>query len=81
MGARCKLLELNHRGEIKYVGPIPEIGEGYFIGIKLDEPFGKNNGSVKGKSYFECAEGYGLFVRPNKVEQGNFPELDLDDEI
>ena len=75
------MLEMNHRGEIKYIGKIAELGEGYFVGIKLDEPFGKNSGSVKGVKYFECAESYGLFVRPNKIEEGDFPELDLDDEI
>jgi len=26
------------------VGMIPELGEGWWIGIQLDEPFGKNNG-------------------------------------
>ena len=81
VGGRCRLLEINHRGEIKYIGKIAELGEGYFVGIKLDEPFGKNSGSVKGVKYFECAESYGLFVRPNKIEEGDFPELDLDDEI
>ncbi len=81
VGSRCKLIDLNHRGQIKYIGKIPELGEGFFIGVKLDEPFGKNNGSIKGGKYFECGDNYGLFVRPNKVEEGDYPELDLDDEI
>mmetsp|Transcript_17498 Transcript_17498/g.15359 ORF Transcript_17498/g.15359 Transcript_17498/m.15359 type:complete len:92 (+) Transcript_17498:535-810(+) len=81
-GARCQLKEAGQaRGEVKYIGQIPEIGEGWFIGVKLDEPFGKNNGSAKGTQYFECMDKYGVFVRPDKVEQGDFPELDLDDEI
>jgi tubulin-folding cofactor B len=31
--------------------------------------------------FFKCGKNYGVFVRPNKVEMGDFPELDLDDEI
>lgn len=42
---RCQLVELKRRGEIKYVGMVPELGEGYFLGVKLDEPFMNNDGS------------------------------------
>ncbi len=72
---------------------IPELGEGWWIGIKLDEPFGKNDGKyqkwytsnefldrAKGVKYFDCFANYGIFVRPNKAIMGDFPELGLDDE-
>jgi len=36
---------------------------------------------VKGIVYFDCPDNYGIFARPNKVQAGDFPELDLDDEI
>jgi len=39
------------------------------------------NGSFKGVWYFSCQNAYGTFQRPEKVEIGDFPELDLDDEI
>ena len=26
-------------------------------------------------------ENFGLFLRPNKIEVGDYPELDIDDEI
>ena len=33
------------------------------IGIELDNPVGKNNGTVKGVSYFECEPKKGLLIR------------------
>jgi tubulin-folding cofactor B len=81
IGKRCQLLQPGKpRGEIAYVGPAPEVSEGWFVGVKLDEPFGNSNGTVKGTQYFECLDNYGSFLRPDKVEQGNFPELDFDSE-
>jgi tubulin-specific chaperone B len=66
------------RGTIRYIGPVPEIpgGGGPWIGIELDEPTGKNDGSVAGKRYFQCGEKCGVFVRPERVEVGEFPVLD-----
>ncbi len=45
INSRCKLLEMGHRGQVLYIGRVPEVGPGYFLGIKLDEPYGKNDGS------------------------------------
>ncbi|KAL8996666.1 MAG: hypothetical protein Q9169_003890 [Polycauliona sp. 2 TL-2023] len=85
VGARCVLSpSTTRRGTIAYVGLIPEIpGIGPWIGVKLDEPAGKNDGTVAGKRYFECGPQYGVFVRPERVEIGDWKELGLeeDDEL
>ena len=84
MGHRCKVSPGEKRGEVKYVGKIDGLPLGYWVGVHFDEPVGKNDGSVKGQRIFECPPNHGAFVRPDKVEVGDFPELDLlgsDDEI
>jgi len=77
-GKRCRVGgEDVRRGTVKYVGEIPEIpgSKGIWVGVALDEPVGKNNGSIGGTRYFDCGEKCGVFVRPERVEVGDFPVL------
>ena len=37
---------------------------GDWVGVELEDASGKNDGAVQGRRYFECASGYGMFVRP-----------------
>lgn len=53
----------NGTGTVRFVGTT-SFAAGKWIGVELDGPTGKNNGSVQGKSYFSCRNGYGVFVRP-----------------
>ncbi|KAF2423178.1 hypothetical protein EJ08DRAFT_456075 [Tothia fuscella] len=80
LNSRCHLFPSHddRRGTIAYIGPVPQIpgGLGPWIGIRLDEPAGKNDGSVAGVRYFECASKCGVFVRPERVEVGDYPVLD-----
>ncbi|CAK4032664.1 Cell polarity alp11 [Lecanosticta acicola] len=78
-GMRCRLLpESDHRrGTVQYIGDVPDIpGVGAWVGVALDEPTGKNDGSVKDRRYFECQPNFGVFVRAERVEMGDFPVLD-----
>jgi tubulin-folding cofactor B len=89
VGKRCRVGgEDEKRGEVMYVGDVEEIpgGAGKWIGIKLDEPVGRNDGSLGGKRYWgkESDSGgakHGVFVRPERVEVGDWPVLDDLDEM
>eukprot|EP00729_Bicosta_minor_P027717 gene27717-34060_t len=77
VGNRCECSKGGKkRGEVMYVGQ-PEFAAGWWIGIKYDEPLGKNDGTAKGKRYFECMQGFGHFVRPADVEVGDYPEEEI----
>ncbi|KAM3930262.1 kinesin-like protein KIF13B isoform 1-T1 [Leptodactylus fuscus] len=58
----------NKNGIVRYVGPA-DFQEGMWVGVELDLPAGKNDGSVGGKQYFKCNPGYGVLVRPNRVKK------------
>ena len=61
--------ELPRRGELMYLGKLPEVGDGIWAGLKLDEPAGKNDGSVKGTRYFACDDKYGSFVPVRRLQR------------
>lgn len=51
-------------GTVRYIGPT-EFAPGTWVGVELEEPKGKNDGSVQGTEYFKCKRNgnYGVFVR------------------
>ncbi|KAG2174405.1 hypothetical protein INT43_004428 [Umbelopsis isabellina] len=88
LGDRCEVqlgddAELRKRGCVRFIGTTT-FQPGVWIGVEYDEPLGKHNGTVQGVEYFKCRPKHGAFVRPTKVEVGDFPEEDLfdtDDEL
>lgn len=63
--SRCEVEKLG-KGEILFVGQT-SFSPGVWVGVELDEMNGKNDGTVQGKRYFDCQDGYGVFARPGKV--------------
>ncbi|RVD80635.1 uncharacterized protein DFL_008529 [Arthrobotrys flagrans] len=83
VGERCIVgeIEAGRRGEVAYVGLVEKIPQGgIWVGVRLDEPTGKNDGSIDGVRFFEAGSNHGTFVRPNRVTVGDFPPKSLDDE-
>ncbi|KAF2732061.1 hypothetical protein EJ04DRAFT_578682 [Polyplosphaeria fusca] len=56
------------RAIIRYIGDI-HVSDGQFLGVELATPAGKNDGSVKGERYFQCAPQHGLFMRAAGVSR------------
>ncbi|VDK84376.1 unnamed protein product [Litomosoides sigmodontis] len=54
------------RGVVGFYGET-EFAEGIWVGVNLDEPNGKHDGTVKGVRYFECEPNHGIFLKANQV--------------
>jgi len=62
-------------GTVRFVGST-DFAKGLWLGVELEMKAGKNDGSVQGKTYFECEPEYGLFLRPSAVEKIEKDNLD-----
>lgn len=73
------------RGWVRFVGEVEEIpGGGWWVGVELDEPVGRNDGRAPGgRRYFDVLGGEGgdkgkrgVFVRPERCRVGDWEVLD-----
>nr|XP_020443779.1 CAP-Gly domain-containing linker protein 1-like isoform X2 [Monopterus albus] len=66
----------NKPGYVQFIGGT-QFAPGQWAGIVLDEPIGKNDGSVAGVRYFQCEDGRGIFTRPSKLFRTALPEKEV----
>lgn len=60
------LVSGHRRGTIRFAGEA-EFASGFWFGVELDKPQGKNDGSVNGVQYFTCSPGHGVFAPPHRL--------------
>jgi len=65
----------NVTGTVRYVGPT-HFEKGVWFGVELDEPAGKNNGSVKKQFYFQSNANCGIFVHHKRLIPLKDPNAD-----
>ena len=68
------LLDKFYGATIKHFGPVT-FASGNWAGLLLDEPKGKNNGTVAGKRYFESPPKHGIFTKQSRISKQ--PEVGL----
>ncbi|XP_065118927.1 CAP-Gly domain-containing linker protein 1 isoform X2 [Paramisgurnus dabryanus] len=69
----------NKPGQVQFIGGT-QFAPGQWAGIVLDEPIGKNDGSVSGIRYFHCEDLRGIFTRPSKLSRTPVAERDANGE-
>ncbi|KAM6280384.1 CAP-Gly domain-containing linker protein 4 isoform 2-T7 [Porphyrio hochstetteri] len=55
-------------GTVRFCGTT-KFAPGFWCGIELDKPHGKNDGSVGGVQYFSCLPRHGIFAPPSRVQR------------
>ncbi|KAI5697226.1 hypothetical protein M8J75_007044 [Diaphorina citri] len=55
-------------GVLRFKGTT-QFAQGEWCGVELDEPIGKNDGTVEGIRYFQCEPRFGLFAPVHKVSK------------
>ncbi|XP_071054782.1 kinesin-like protein KIF13A isoform X3 [Onthophagus taurus] len=66
VGESILIRPYNSSGVVAYIGET-EFANGTWVGVELDAPKGKNDGTVQGVKYFTCKPKHGMFVRADKL--------------
>ncbi|XP_069015328.1 dynactin subunit 1-like isoform X2 [Embiotoca jacksoni] len=67
IGSTVEVTGKGQRGTVAYIGATL-FASGKWVGVILDEPKGKNDGTVQGKRYFTCEDNHGIFVRQSQLQ-------------
>ena len=67
VGDRCAVHPGERAGSVVYVGPVQKLPAGVWVGVRLDQALGKNDGSVFGERVFTCELNHGVFAKPENV--------------
>ncbi|XP_066997718.2 CAP-Gly domain-containing linker protein 1 isoform X3 [Anabrus simplex] len=62
-------------GQIAYIGDT-QFAPGEWAGVVLDDPIGKNDGSVAGIRYFQCEQKRGVFSRLTRLTREPLSQVD-----
>jgi len=65
VGDRVEIVDKG-AGTVRFVG-LHHVEGTPRLGVELDAPNGKNNGTIKGYRYFSCQPGHGTLVKPQKA--------------
>ena len=67
-GAKVAVHPGDRTAYVMFVGQLPGMPSGYWVGVQYDEKVGKNDGTLNGKRYFTCPPGHGGFLRASKLK-------------
>ncbi|EGD73799.1 TK/RTKC protein kinase [Salpingoeca rosetta] len=66
VGKRVSVQGYACKGTLRFFGN-HSVTRAVRCGVELDQPLGKNNGTVKGHKYFSCKDKHGVLCHPGKV--------------